>query len=157
MMFPLGIAGRIRVPCPDDAAACAEAVMQKLQRMLNDASATTVDRRDQGLAFTAAMFRLVWSTNILVPFGWGEIAVEARDREVRVSYRASTVRMVMVHCAMPTLPVSFSIPYGWGVGLAYLGLFATVFCLNYLIGLIRIRGWLKRGARQAIAEMQNGS
>jgi len=33
-----------------------------------------------------------------------------------------------------------------------LWLFAVLFSLNYLIGFIRFRGWLKRGAKQAIAD-----
>jgi|KBSMisStaDraftv2_1062788.scaffolds.fasta_scaffold1446738_1 hypothetical protein len=165
-MFPFGVAGRIRVPCPDDpAAACAETVLRKLERMLDDARARTVERRGHVLDFTAGLLRPVWNTNVLFAFVSGDIAVEAADREVRVSYRASTVQLLVLHSLMLLFMEVVSLPRAgsttrhadWDAQLTVLGLVAAVFCLNYLIGLIRFRGWLKRGARQAIADTRKKS
>lgn len=69
-----------------------------LAECLRSVHASTVAIRGNCVAFTGGMFRLVSNWNVLVPFGSGDLAVDADFRQVR--YRVNIRQLVLIGTAM---------------------------------------------------------
>jgi hypothetical protein len=76
-----------------------------LAECLRSVAASTVEIRGNCVAFTGGMFRLVSNWNVLVPFGSGDLAVDADFRQVR--YRVSIRQLVLIGTAMVGVGAAF--------------------------------------------------
>jgi len=79
-----------------------------LAACLRDVKARAVEIEGNHIAFTGGMFRLVSNWNVLVPFGYGDLTVDASTRQVH--YRLSSRQLVIPVTVLPSC-------------LQYLGLF----------------------------------
>ena len=70
------------------------ALPRHLADSLEQADASTVEIQGNCVAFTAGVFRLVGNWNVLVPFGSGDLTVNADFRQVR--YRVSIRQLVLI-------------------------------------------------------------
>ena|ERR1700730_14025796 len=60
---------------------------------LRDVKARAIEIEGNHIAFTGGMFRLVSNWNVLVPFGYGDLTVDASTRQVH--YRLSSRQLVI--------------------------------------------------------------
>lgn len=116
---------------------------------LRQKHASTVEVSGNHVEFTAGMFRLVSNWNVLVPFGFGDLAVDPKNRQVRysVSFRQLTILatgMVGLMAAFilfgspSEFPLVFiPIMWAWFVG------------GNLLIGVPRFQSFLRRSISTA--------
>jgi hypothetical protein len=106
--------------------------------------------------FTAGVFRIVPNWNILVAINYGKIDVEDAGSEMRISYFASTVQMLIVvtliFCIIAvaliyndtkgaTFPSQHPV---WFIALGWLWFFGG----NYVLAALRLPRWLERGLRR---------
>jgi hypothetical protein len=64
-----------------------------LANCLRDVKARTIEIEGSHIAFTGGMFRVVSNWNVLVPFGYGDLTVDAITRQVH--YRLSSRQLVV--------------------------------------------------------------
>jgi len=155
-MFPVSVTGSIRLKLgapPSDRTV--KAVVDRIVDMLDAASATEAWTENNQVRFKVSIFRLIWNWNILVPFNAGRFVVVPEDLSLVVRYSLSVLRMFLfVTLILAALLVFFfwqstdrmealrtDLP---GLGLAWLWLFGV----NYLITMIRMPLWLRRGLRR---------
>ena len=120
--------------------------------MLRGASADSVSIDAAEVRFTAGIFRIVWNWNILVPFGSGSIAVVSHGAEFLVSYRLSTVQMLVtvtgMICLMGLMIFSETMNAWYEILLVLGGGWLWLFGMNYLIAIVRFPAWLRRGLKK---------
>jgi hypothetical protein len=64
-----------------------------LANCLRDVKAHAIEIEGSHIAFTGGMFRLVSNWNVLVPFGYGDLTVDAVTRQIH--YRLSSRQLVI--------------------------------------------------------------
>jgi len=64
-----------------------------LANCLRDVKARAIEIEGSQIAFTGGMFRLVSNWNVLVPFGYGDLTVDAINRQIH--YRLSSRQLVI--------------------------------------------------------------
>jgi hypothetical protein len=106
-----------------------------------DARAVTIS--DESVTFRGGLFRLVSSWNILMPFGSGELVVDAKKHAVR--YRLFIHQFVLVVTAMTMMAFAFASPIRIiPGGLIFLTLtWLWLIGVNLLIGLPRFKRFLR--------------
>jgi hypothetical protein len=153
MPFPVSIAGTIAVSKDEISLKSTEQTLVRIEDMLDTAAARTVAREGRSIKFTAGLFRLVGSWNILVSLNSGIIEVSDTGPQIQIVYKASTVQLLVtvstticvMGVAISTRPAQFSkLDLVWP--LAIMG--AWLFGANYLITRLRFRRWLERGIRR---------
>jgi hypothetical protein len=78
-----------------------------LASCLRDVRAGAVVIEGSHIAFTGGMFRLVTNWNVLVPFGYGDLTVDAINRQIR--YRLSSRQLVISATVVSVLIAVFVI------------------------------------------------
>jgi hypothetical protein len=153
MPFPVSITGVIRFSRDAVGGAPIDRIAVRIEDLLDAAVAKTVIRRGNSVAFTAGVFRAVLSSNVLVCLDSGTFDIEDADDEIKITYHASTVQMLIVVTAMlflmgalmlclglPRLVAVWLLPIGW----------LWLFGMNYLITSIRFPRWLRRGLQRSL-------
>ena len=120
--------------------------------MLEAAHATDVFVEGGEVRFTSSLFSPGWNWAILVPFEKGTISTIPAGKSVRVIYRLSTMRMLLI-VTVAMLALGATVFFGSSKNQPPLLLFAIgwlwLFGMNYLIAAIRVPIWLKLGLRAA--------
>jgi hypothetical protein len=150
MPFPVSITGCVRIPVQGTDPARIDRALRRIEEMLEAAAASSVTRQGTSTRFRAGVFRLVWNVNILGPLGSGVICVDDGGSELRISYRGSTVQMLMAASALSLFVASPALGRGWTAVWLPAAAWLCLFGLNYLIILIRFPRWLKHGVKKAI-------
>ena len=96
MPFPISIAGSIRLPKPATEGDHVERALVRIADMLDAAAANTVTRAGTTVRFRAGLLRWVWSASILVCLDSGTIEVADAATDLRISYRASTLELMIL-------------------------------------------------------------
>ena len=113
MSFPISITGTISLPKETSDLRGVEEVCGQVENLLESARATVIIRQDGSIVFTAGIFRIVTSWNMLVAINYGKIVVKDAGPVVRISYFASTVEMLILTtlmlCIISANPLSRSI------------------------------------------------
>jgi hypothetical protein len=99
-VFPFGLSGLVLLKLSASSADAVETAVRRIEALLADASATTVNSQGSTVRFTAGVFRAVWNWNILVPFGSGLLEIRHESECLAVHYRLSTAQMFFVVLAM---------------------------------------------------------
>lgn len=100
-----------------------------------------------GIYFEAGLLRLVWNTNVLLPFRSGRIWVTGGEDHVSVMYSLSFVQMAAAGTVLSLMLASMSAGSGWfRTGLVFLGAWLFLVACNYLIGVVRFRAFLREAA-----------
>jgi hypothetical protein len=110
------------------------------------------------IAFTGGMFRLVSNWNVLVPFGDGDVTVDASTRQVH--YRLSSRQLVIPVTVLTIVLAIFGIiqmtasrSWPWQPILAIPLLWAWLVGGNLAIGLWRFQRFLRRAISAAPRQM----
>ena len=144
-MFPIDISGSIRLRDLGNPTPYAARVRERLVDLLDEANACDVAAEGDAVRFRIAFYSGAGRYHPLAPIDRGTFAIEIEDTALRIRYRLSTLRLLILITA--ALAVLFGLamsdkraPGAWFAGLAWL----WVFGLNYLFAAIRIPFWLKR-------------
>jgi hypothetical protein len=153
-MFPVSVSGSIRVRNLGNPAPFVKPATERIVDMLDAAYASDVWPEDAEVRFKTAFFGRGSNWNILAPFNSGTLTIEPEDTSLRVRYRLSTVRMLLFVTAavglISAIPAWQELSRGEGLQKAaeiFSAGWLWLFGMNYLIGMIRIPIWLKRGLR----------
>ncbi|HEY1934839.1 MAG TPA: hypothetical protein VGG99_22770 [Acetobacteraceae bacterium] len=153
MPFPVSITGVIRLSRDVVGGASIDRIAVRIEDLLDAAAAKAVIRRDSSVAFTAGVFRAVFSSNVLVSLDSGTLDIEDAGDEIRVTYHASTVQMLIVVTAMlflmGTLMLCLGLPRLVAVWVLLIG-WLWLFGMNYLITSIRFPRWLRHGLQRSL-------
>src|SRR3569832_1686009 len=159
LMFTIDVSGSIRLRNLTNPARDIKPVAERIVDMLDHVGASEVWHEQDIVRFKRGLFsRGGWSGswNILVPFDSGSLRIETEDTALRVRYRFSTVRMMLIITGMMAVLFALGLqhkinhPTDWQVTLKFAGIgWLWLFGMNYLIGMIRVPLWLKRGLRNA--------
>jgi hypothetical protein len=157
MTFPISITGTILLQKETSDLRGVEEVCGQVENLLESARATIITRQDGSIVFTAGIFRVVTSWNILVAINYGKIVVNDAGPIVRISYFASTVEMLILATLMLCIisawviyndPKGVAFPAQHPLWFAALGWF-WLFGANYFLAALRFPRWLERGLRRA--------
>jgi hypothetical protein len=115
---------------------------------LRSVDASTVEILGNHVAFTAGIFRLVGSWNVLVPFGSGDLTVDSIACEVR--YTLNCWQLVVMATAMTGVMAAFLLRSGgsqmlWFLPFTWLWLVGG----NLAIGIPRFRSFVVRAVLTA--------
>lgn len=112
---------------------------------LRNVDADVVEVRGNRVTFKGGMFRFVTNWNVLVPFGFGALAINSETREIRycLSYRQLIIFSTTVAVVAAALVLTFSGLRGLSGGMLALPLmwFFAVF-INLTIGISRFESLL---------------
>ena len=153
-MFPIDASGSIRLGGLGNPMPFVKPVTERIVDMLDERGASEVWTEGNTVHFRRALFAggPGGNLNILLPFNSGAFSVEMEDLSLRVRYRLSTLRLMLIVTGMVTILFGFMISSNlkggenWqsAAGVAGIG-WLWLFGMNYLTGMIRIPFWLKRG------------
>ena len=101
MLKPLTYSGSVDFDSAIDSAA----LPMHLRDCLLQEHASSVELRGNRVEFTAGLFRMVGSWNVLVPFGSGDLTVDPEHRQVR--YSLSARQFVLLGTVMVSLISGF--------------------------------------------------
>lgn len=161
MPFPVSIGGVVRTPVDRADPKRMPTIAQHVTDMLGAAGASHVIQSGHAVQFSTGFFRGVGNRHVLVQLGTGTIEIEDGPLEMRVTYRASTVRMLVIVTAVLCVPAAVLVSMtqtspalsdlpAWfpalGVGIAWLWVFGG----NYWMTKTRFRRWLEQGVRHAL-------
>jgi hypothetical protein len=125
---------------------------------LRDVRARAIEIEGNHIAFTGGMFRLVSNWNVLVPFGYGDLTVDAGTRQVH--YRLSSRQLVIPATVLTIVLAIFWIVqmtasrnWPWQPILAIPLLWVWLVGGNLAIGLWRFQRFLRRAIRTAPRQM----
>jgi hypothetical protein len=144
-VFPISINGSIRLRDLGNPTPYAARVRERLADLLDGANAYDVAAEGDAVRFRIAFFGGAGRYHALAPIDHGTFAIEIEDTALRIRYRLSTLRLMIVISAALALLFGLAMsdkhaPGFWFAGLGWL----WVFGLNYLFAAIRIPFWLKR-------------
>jgi len=151
-----GFAGEVSIAKTETAQTTRDALMARVQAMLEAAKATRVRREGASAQFTVRLFRLVSKANVLGMIDAGSIACEDRGGAFVVSYQASTRRFTALAAGAVAFffligsivwAVAFASPKpapAWILPLSPV-LIAGVYALNLVIARFRFKRWLRAG------------
>ena len=140
MSFPVSVDGTITlVEPPSDEEVLR--VVERIKALLERARTSSISHSGSGVTFRGGLFRFVSNWNVLVPFGWGRIDVEAVQGALVIHYHLSTVQILLLMLALTAVNVvySFGSPTSMFVSAAIL---ICAFVGTYVIGQWRFRQWL---------------
>jgi hypothetical protein len=155
-MFPIDVSGSIRLRDLGNPMPFVKPVAERIVDMLDEACASEVWRDGNTVRFKRAFLASGpgGNWNILVPFNSGTLRIEIEDMSLRVCYRLSTLRMMLVVTGLVTILFGFVIfsnvkhEGDWRSAAMIAGFgWLWLFGMNYLTGMIRIPFWLKRGLK----------
>ncbi|HEX4862007.1 MAG TPA: hypothetical protein VFV07_12275 [Rhizomicrobium sp.] len=153
-MFPISLNGSIRLHDLGNPTPYAARVRERLVDLLDEANAYDVAEEGDAVRFKIAFFGGGGRYHPLAPIDRGRFEIEIEDTALRIRYRLSTLRLMVVLTA--ALAVLFglamsdkAVPNAWFPAFAWL----WVFGLSYLVAAIRIPFWLKRRL-ESIAEIR---
>lgn len=94
-IFPLGLAGTVRVPRAAAAQGNVEPAVHRIMGMLKEMQMTSIANNGNEIDFTAPLFQPGSNWHTIIQFGSGRISVEPRDGELAIKYRLSSVKMLI--------------------------------------------------------------
>ncbi len=157
-MFPIDVSGSIRLRDLANPSNSIKPVADRIVAMLDEAGASEVWLEQNVVRFKRGLFGGgVWSTgwNILAPFDSGTIRLDTEDTSLRVRYRWSTIRMMLIVTGLmavvlvPSVQHNVKHPVDWQLAIKFAGLgWLWLFGMNYLIGMIRVPLWIKRELKE---------
>jgi hypothetical protein len=132
----------------------AQAAAERIADMLDETADTGARVEGTEVVFGPVALSGMGRGNILVPFDSGRFSVEVEGEALRVRYRLSTVRLMLI---VTGVLAAFGVLFILGKTLRHedwhdaVRFFAFgwpwLFGMNYLTGAVRIPLWLKRGLR----------
>jgi len=155
-----GFAGEVSIAKAETAEETLEALMKRVETMLEGAKATRVWREGPSARFTVRLFRLVSKTNVLGMIDAGSMAGEDRGGAFVVSYQVSTRRFT--NFAAATIGIYFTVAaIVWAAifaspssppvrTLALAAVFVVaLYALNLVVARARFKRWLRAGLTRA--------
>jgi hypothetical protein len=160
VVFPLSVAGNTSIPTDRCRFREIEDNIARIEDLLIIAGVKTLARDGESIVFKSGVGRMLsFNSNVLLPFDSGRIDVEGDGDRLLIKYQASTSQLlIIVTLTIVGFAIFFAyhrenftngtLPPFWFFGLGWLWLFG----MNYIIGAIRFRRWLRRGLERP--EMQ---
>ena len=156
-MFPIDVAGSIRLRNLTNPSRDIEPVAERIADMLDEAGASEVWLEQDAVRFKRGLLAgSVWSSswNILVPFDSGSLRIETEDTSLRVHYRWSMLRLMLIVTALMVVVFALGIQHHIkrpidrqaAINIAENGRQKQNRKKN-LTGMIRVPLWLKRGLK----------
>jgi len=145
--FPISIDGSVKVKIEQDMERVEAAALSALEEGLRRARASTIERRSKAIVFSVNFFRLVWSTNLLVPIEGGRIDIASKEGIVAATYRVGTIRLLLICTLMALLGLAVTGKL-YAAAIFWLWLFGA----NYLTAWIRFRALVRRSVAGTCAE-----
>ena len=145
----MSIKGKISLSEPREI----ERVALRVEDLLDAALAKTTRRDGNKIKFTAGIFRIVWNSNILIPFDSGTITVHEEESTVKVAYDLSTRQLCVVGSLMILLMFTIVNYVAWQKGKfpryeliwPMIILWLWLVGMSYILARLRFPRWLKRG------------
>src|ERR1700733_10126720 len=95
-MFPIDISGSIRLRDLGNPAPFAGPVRERIVDLLDEANASGVSAEGDAVEFKTKLFDGPGRYHPLAPFDAGTFLIEAEDTALRIRYRLSTMRILLI-------------------------------------------------------------
>jgi hypothetical protein len=151
-MFPVSVSGAVKLRKRENPGMLVAPIAVQLENLLEKAQASDWTVEGSEIRFTVALLRRgTGRGNILEPFESGRFEIVPQDDHVLVRYRMNMLRTLGIVTAMICVLVLF-VWHGRSIAAAFgeiwpfaLGGWLWLFGVGYLIAMIRVPLWLKRG------------